>query len=62
MAEYSKIETKILKNGHLSTNITEKSSEDLIDSPGCLMKYKLQNVYNFLQGDINFICVINHIE
>ena len=38
MAEHSKIETKILKNGHKKngTNITEKLSEDLIDSPGCI--------------------------
>ena len=35
MAELSNIATKILKKSHLSTNITEKSSEDLIDSPAC---------------------------
>ena len=34
MAELFNIATKILKKSHLSTNITEKSSEDLIDSPG----------------------------
>ena len=34
MAEHSNIDIYILKKGHLYTNITEKSSEDLIDSPG----------------------------